>query len=105
MGKHGFTEKHLAYSHPVETTYQFSVLPCFCRVGKAQLMQAGGSVEALAPIAGLGIGSGTSSLLAAAQRDQRSIANMIEVLIRRHCDEVGISIPEQGTLFQEDEHG
>ena len=29
----------------------------------------------------------------AALREQRSVANMIEVLIRRHCEEVGISIP------------
>ena len=41
----------------------------------------------------------------AAYRDQRSIANMIEVLIRRHCDEVGISIPEQGMLFRDEDHG
>jgi hypothetical protein len=40
----------------------------------------------------------------AAQRDQRSIANMIEVLIRRHCEAVGITIPEQGTLFQDEAH-
>ena len=35
----------------------------------------------------------------AAYQDNRSIANMIEVLIRRHCEEVGITIPEQQTLF------
>ena len=33
----------------------------------------------------------------AALQDNRSIANMIEVLIRRHCKEVGISIPEQNS--------
>ena len=38
----------------------------------------------------------------AALRDQRSVANMIEVLIRRHCDEVGIPIPDQQSLFAED---
>jgi hypothetical protein len=38
----------------------------------------------------------------AANRDHRSIANMIEILIRKHCEEVGISIPEQHTLFQDD---
>jgi hypothetical protein len=38
----------------------------------------------------------------AALKDNRSIANMIEVLIRRHCEEVGIPIPEQQTLFRED---
>ena len=38
----------------------------------------------------------------AALRDNRSITNMIEVLIRRHCEEVGIPIPEQQTLFKDD---
>jgi len=37
----------------------------------------------------------------AANLDHRSIANMIEMLIRKHCDEAGISIPEQQTLFNE----
>ena len=35
----------------------------------------------------------------AALLDRRSIANLIELLIRQHCDEVGIPIPEQQTLF------
>jgi len=35
----------------------------------------------------------------AAQRDHRSIANLIEVLIRKHCEATGISIPEQQALF------
>lgn len=35
----------------------------------------------------------------AAAREHRSVANMIEVLIRRHCDQAGISIPEQTELF------
>jgi len=35
----------------------------------------------------------------AAQRDHRSIANLIEVLIRKHCEANGISIPEQQALF------
>ncbi|MFT4650158.1 MAG: hypothetical protein ACI8XX_000097 [Polaribacter sp.] len=38
----------------------------------------------------------------AANRDHRSIANMIEILIRQHCEDVGISIPEQHTLFPDD---
>lgn len=38
----------------------------------------------------------------AAERDHRSIANMIEVLIRRHCEVVGITIPEQQTLFKDE---
>ena len=37
----------------------------------------------------------------AAYREQRSVANMIEVLIRRHCDEVGIPIPDQQSLFDD----
>ena len=41
----------------------------------------------------------------AALRDNRSIANMIEVLIRRHCEEAGIPIPEQQALFEEDQDG
>ncbi|MBT8108615.1 MAG: hypothetical protein KJP17_10290 [Gammaproteobacteria bacterium] len=31
----------------------------------------------------------------AAAREHRSVANMIEMLIRRHCGEAGIAIPEQ----------
>ena len=34
----------------------------------------------------------------AAKRDHRSIANMVEMLILKHCEEVGISIPEQQEL-------
>ena len=41
----------------------------------------------------------------AAQRENRSIANMIEVLIRRHCEAEGIAIPEQQALFKEDDDG
>jgi hypothetical protein len=41
----------------------------------------------------------------AAQRENRSIANMIEVLIRRHCQAEGIPIPEQQTLFKEEVDG
>lgn len=39
----------------------------------------------------------------AALREHRSVANMVEVLIRKHCDELGISIPDQQSLFNEDE--
>ena len=35
----------------------------------------------------------------AASLDHRSVANMIEMLIRKHCDQEGISIPEQRALF------
>ncbi len=31
----------------------------------------------------------------AAVLESRSVANMIEVLIRRHCDSVGIQLPEE----------
>jgi len=37
----------------------------------------------------------------AALRDHRSISNLIELLIRKHCDTVGITIPEQSSLFPE----
>jgi hypothetical protein len=40
----------------------------------------------------------------AALRDHRSVASMIEVLIRRHCEQAGIPIPEQQTLFNGEEH-
>ncbi|MGI9249324.1 MAG: hypothetical protein ACR2QI_09935 [Woeseiaceae bacterium] len=35
----------------------------------------------------------------AAALEHRSVANMIEMLIRRHCDQAGISVPEQNELF------
>lgn len=37
----------------------------------------------------------------AAIREHRSVANMIEMLIRKHCEHEGISIPEQQVLFGE----
>jgi hypothetical protein len=45
------------------------------------------------------------AIRAAAHREHRSIANMIEILIRRHCDVVGITIPEQQALFEDDTDG
>lgn len=39
------------------------------------------------------------ALRTAAARDHRSIANMVEVLVRDHCGRNGISIPEQGELL------
>ena len=44
------------------------------------------------------------ALREAAVRDHRSIANLIEVLIRRHCAEFGISIPEQQDLSLGNDH-
>ena len=41
----------------------------------------------------------------AAAREHRSVANMVEVLIRRHCTEAGIPIPEQKELFVESSNG
>ncbi len=37
----------------------------------------------------------------AALLEHRSVANMVEILIRKHCEEVGISILEQQSLFKE----
>jgi hypothetical protein len=42
------------------------------------------------------------ALRLAAARDRRSIANFIEVLVRQHCEQAGIRIPEQVALFGED---
>lgn len=41
----------------------------------------------------------------AAQREHRSVANMIEVLIRRHCDRTGIAIPEHYDDNSRNAHG
>ena len=35
----------------------------------------------------------------AAEKEHRSLANMIEVMIRDYCGRNGVPIPEQGTLF------
>ena len=37
----------------------------------------------------------------AALHEHRSVANLIELLIRRHCEAKGIAIPEQSELFEE----
>ena len=41
----------------------------------------------------------------AAAREHRSVANMIEMLIRRHCEQAGIAVPEQNELFAGNENG
>lgn len=41
----------------------------------------------------------------AASREHRSVANMVEVLIRRHCETAGITIPEQSKLPPGNENG
>lgn len=44
------------------------------------------------------------ALKAASDREHRSIANMVEMLIREHCAKTGHSIPTQTSLFG-NEHG
>lgn len=41
----------------------------------------------------------------AAAIEHRSVANMVEVLIRRHCDQEGIPIPEKSDLTPRNDHG
>ena len=41
----------------------------------------------------------------AADMEHRSVANMIEMLIRRYCDEAGITIPEQNEMFVRNRNG
>jgi hypothetical protein len=41
----------------------------------------------------------------AADQEHRSVANMVEVLIRRHCNQEGIVIPEQSEMFPEKQNG
>ena len=40
------------------------------------------------------------ALRIAAKRDHRSVANMVEMLVIKHCENEGISIPEQKSLFE-----
>ena len=41
----------------------------------------------------------------AAAREHRSVANMVEMLIRRHCEQAGITIPEQSELYPGNRNG
>ena len=41
------------------------------------------------------------ALRIAALQDHRSIANMVEVMIREHCASKGISIPEQQEIWNQ----
>lgn len=43
------------------------------------------------------------ALRMAAEREHRSIANMVEVLIRDYCERNGVPITEQGALFDGDQ--
>jgi hypothetical protein len=38
-----------------------------------------------------------SAIREAASREHRSVANMVELLIRRHCDRSGIPVEDTGT--------
>ena len=39
------------------------------------------------------------ALRAVAEKEHRSIANMVEVLVREYCQRKGVGIPEQRALF------
>jgi hypothetical protein len=41
----------------------------------------------------------------AAAREHRSVANMVEVLIRRHCSEAGIPVADRNTTVAESSNG
>ena len=41
----------------------------------------------------------------AADKEHRSVANFMETLIRQHCVQAGITIPEQHSLFKDDDNG
>ena len=41
----------------------------------------------------------------AAEREHRSVANMVEMLIRRHCDAAGITVTEQTEMFPGNQNG
>lgn len=45
------------------------------------------------------------ALRSAAKSEHRSIANMVEVLIRDYCTQNGINIVEPEAVLIEDEHG
>ncbi|MDP3979266.1 MAG: hypothetical protein Q8P85_14960 [Pseudomonas sp.] len=40
----------------------------------------------------------------AASLEHRSVANLVEVLIRQHCERVGVSIPDQAELFPHEDN-
>jgi hypothetical protein len=41
----------------------------------------------------------------AATREHRSVANMVEVLIRRHCDQAGIAVTRSDAANPRKQHG
>ena len=46
-----------------------------------------------------------AAVRAAADLEHRSVANMVEILIRRHCDEAGIVISEKRRMSRESQNG
>jgi hypothetical protein len=44
------------------------------------------------------------ALRIASAREHRSVANMVETLVREHCKLTGISVPEQQEIFQDGDH-
>lgn len=46
-----------------------------------------------------------SGLQKAADKERRSLANMLEMMIRDYCGRNGVVIPEQGSLFGDDRMG
>jgi len=41
------------------------------------------------------------ALRIASMQEHRSIANMVELMIREHCADKGISIPQQQEIFED----
>lgn len=46
-----------------------------------------------------------NAVRAAAAQEHRSVANMVEILIRRHCDQAGISIAKPSEVFPGTKNG
>lgn len=42
---------------------------------------------------------------AAAEQEHRSVANMVEMLIRRHCEDSGIAIPGKSEMTSRNHNG
>jgi len=40
------------------------------------------------------------ALRVAAEKEHRSIANLVEYLVRQHCEKAGVPVPEQASLFE-----
>ncbi len=68
------------HHEPAGSTGRYTGEGRFATIFEAQLMQSGALPEAIEPPAGLGIGSGSSSLLASAQRDYESARSRYDAL-------------------------